>query len=67
MSGDKNFKYISRETFVTLLEWLEISSPDLMFEELDFKNKERLNVFELLGILIWTAFSNRHHKLKCIF
>ena len=75
MSGDVNYKYISRETFITLMEWLEISSPDLMFEELDYKGKgtdaisftfvDRLNVFHVLAILVWTSFSNRHHKLKC--
>ncbi len=39
VSHNVNYRYISRETFITLMEWLEISSPDLMFEELDYKNK----------------------------
>ena len=60
-----NYKYISRETFVSLLESFKIFCPVTMFYDLDYKGKDRLNIFQILAILIWTSFSDRFSKLKC--
>jgi hypothetical protein len=64
-SRDVNYRYISRATFATLLGFVEVASPDAIFEELDCRREGKVDVYQLLAILIWTAFAARGFKLKC--
>ena len=67
LSRNGNYKYISYGTFASLFDWLQVINYEMIFDELDYKNKGRLNIFQLMTILAWTSFSNRTQKIQCIF
>ena len=67
----KQYKYISKRVLYYLFHLKESAIIEL-FDNFDY-NKEsnsnysldRINVYELLSVMIWTSYSNKESKLKC--
>lgn len=66
MCGDSNYRYIAKEAFIKAFYDTKLLSPESTFEGLDVKQKHKLDIFQLMSILIWTSFATNKSKLRCI-
>ena len=67
ISNNVNYKYVSYNTFGALFDWLHIPYAEVIFDEFDYKRKDKINIYQFLSILIWTSFASIKSKIKCIF
>ena len=65
MSKGIDYRYINKETFVELFLETKIPIPEATFDKLDIKQKGKLDIFQIMSILIWTSFANKDSKLRC--
>ena len=65
MCGDKNYRYISKKAFVKAFYDTKLLSPENTFDDLDVKKKRKIDIFQIMSILLWTSFASNISKVRC--